>query len=169
MDLIAPCLEYKDEFLNFLEDIQQEGLLKHLDLSWMGEHFEAYLQSVEDEQNPETVRPGRVPMTLFWMVDQGQVVGSISFRHELNDFLKEFGGHIGYEVARNHRGKGYGTLALQKVLEHARARGYERVMLTCDDSNLASSRVMEKNGGVLDRVYTVDHHPVPIRRYWIEL
>lgn len=169
MDLIAPRREYKSDFLIFLEGIQKEGYSVHEDLAWIRDHFETYLQRLEDGKDPTKVPEGWVASTTFWMVEQGQFVGAISFRHELNDALRTFGGHIGYGVAPKFRGKGYATTALRKVLDDARLQGHQQVLLTCDDSNLASRKVIENNGGALEGVYSVSQSPVPIRRYWIKL
>jgi predicted acetyltransferase len=37
------------------------------------------------------------------------IVGRISVRHELNEFLATVGGHVGYVVVPSERKKGYGT------------------------------------------------------------
>src|SRR3954454_21945351 len=41
---------------------------------------------------------GWVHGDLYWITDAGEVVGFMSVRHELNEFLSNFGGHIGYAV-----------------------------------------------------------------------
>ena len=52
-------------------------------------------------------------------------------------------------------------------MSEARARGIWPVLLTADADNLASIRVIEKNGGVLaDEAISVQTLK-PIRRYWI--
>ncbi|MBE1602632.1 putative acetyltransferase [Streptomyces stelliscabiei] len=42
-----------------------------------------------------------------------------------------------------------------------------RVLITCDDDNVASARTIERNGGVLEDVRTTDEGIK--RRYWITL
>lgn len=110
---------------------------------------------------------GRVPSTEFWIIDETGYSGRISLRHELNESLSRFGGHIGYDVAPEKRGRGYATQALAQCLVHACALGLERVLLTCADDNVASQNVIERNGGVLERI-DASFDP-PLRRYWIEL
>ena len=38
-----------------------------------------------------------------------EVIGTICFRHELNEELREFGGQIGYSIKPSQRQKGYMT------------------------------------------------------------
>lgn len=41
------------------------------------------------------VPPNRVPATFLVAAVDGTLVGRVSIRHELDDFLANFGGHIG--------------------------------------------------------------------------
>src|SRR5690349_19463557 len=61
-----------------------------------------------------TVAPpeDRVHNDLYWIVDDREVVGFLSFRHTLNDWLREAGGHIGYAVRPSRRRQGYASAAL---------------------------------------------------------
>jgi predicted acetyltransferase len=45
-----------------------------------------------------------------------------------------------------------GHLGMRSVLVRAPALGLRKVLVTCGDSNLASARVIEKAGGVLEDV-----------------
>lgn len=119
-----------------------------------------------------TVAPpeGRVHNDLYWIVDGGEVVGFFSFRHTLNDWLSEVGGHIGYAVRPSRRRQGLASTALVLGLDRAREIGLDRVMLTCDDDNEASARTIEGAGGVLQDVRDQSERGYPlVRRYWITL
>ncbi|GAB3751882.1 GNAT family N-acetyltransferase [Yimella radicis] len=109
---------------------------------------------------------GFVPAALYWIVDDtdpDQVLGSLSLRLCLNDFLLEEGGHIGYGVRPSARRRGVATAALAASLGTAREHGLARVLVTCDEDNEASRRTIERCGGVLEDVRKDK------RRYWIEL
>ena len=56
---------------------------------------------------------------------------------------------------------------LRQILPRARQLGMARVLVTCDEDNPASEKVILKNGGVPDGVY--EHDGVKTRRYWIAL
>ena len=95
----------------------------------------AHVRALERE---ETCPPHLVTATLFVGVREsdGRIVGMIDLRHRLNDFLAEYGGHIGYSVRPDERRKGYAKAMLSLVLEEARGRGIRRVLITCDDDNI---------------------------------
>jgi predicted acetyltransferase len=97
------------------------------------------------------------------------IVGRVSIRYELNDYLFRFGGHVGYAVAPSFRRRGYATEILRQTLPIVRSIGLKRILLTCDDDNVASQRVIEVNGGVLENVVWEEGLRVPKRRYWIDL
>jgi len=128
-----------------------------------------WLNHVRALEKPETCPPNLVTATLFVAVRKTDfgIVGMIDLRHRLNDFLAEYGGHIGYSVRPNERRKGYAKRMLALALEEARGRGISRVLITCDDDNVASARTIEANGGVFERTACLDGEV--LRRYWIEL
>lgn len=132
---------------------------------------EAFVAKAELYGRPGAELPdGHVPCDYFWITDDGEVVGFIAFRRELNDWLRSFGGHIGYSVRPSRRRAGVARGALNLVLDRARAEGYDRVMLTCDDDNAGSYRTIEGAGGVLQA--TVDASEAGharMRQYWITL
>lgn len=103
--------------------------------------------------DPDAPRPAAwVPGTYLWMIDDDEVVGRISLRHTLTPWLLEVGGHIGYAVRPSARRRGHATRALGLMLPVAAQVGLSQVLVTCDDTNLASRLVIEANGGVLEDV-----------------
>lgn len=58
-------------------------------------------------------------------------------------------GHIGYSILPRYGGNGYATAALAAMLRQAHEVGLERIAITCDAGNIASRRIIEKNGGRL--------------------
>lgn len=122
------------------------------------------------DELPETPRPrGWVPCTFRWIEDTdrpGAYLGSIALRHELNDHLRAVGGHIGYSVRPTERRRGIATAALREMLLVAHERGLDEVLLTCQDTNRASARVIEANGGVLEDI-RIDKDGNDVRRYWV--
>lgn len=121
---------------------------------------------VGDHRHGRSLGPGWVPSTWLLAVVEGVVVGRTSIRFELNDSLVVEGGHIGYAVHLDHRRRGYATEILRQSLVVARAAGVDRVLVTCADDNVGSSRVIEANGGRLENI--VDIEGQPLRRYWID-
>ena len=94
----------------------------------------------------------RSPATTFWLMDGDTPVGQGNLRHRLTDALRQAGGHIGYAVASDQRGKGYGRALLGLLLEEARRMGItEEILVTVYLGNLPSRRVAESCGGELRR------------------
>jgi predicted acetyltransferase len=72
-------------------------------------------------------------------------------------------GHVGYAIVPWHAGRGHATAGLKALLPLARAQGLTSIELTTDPDNLASQRVITRNGGVLvehfDKGPTYGHQP----------
>jgi len=82
-----------------------------------------YLAHLADERDGVDLPPGRVPATFLVAEVDGVLVGRVSVRHELNDFLARVGGHIGYAVRPAFRRRGYATAMLRRSLSVARSPG----------------------------------------------
>ena len=90
-------------------------------------------------------------------------------RHRFNEFLKKYGGHIGYSVRPSERGKGYASWMLNAVKPFCRSIGLDAIMVSCLTANDKSRRVILKNGGIYDATV---HEPIDnldLERYWIDL
>jgi predicted acetyltransferase len=119
--------------------------------------------------NLRTRGADRVPGAFLLADVGGVVVGRASIRYELNDWLRRFGGHVGYCVRPQFRRRGYATAILRRSLEVLGGTGVERALVTCDDDNLASAAVIERCGGVLEDVTDADGDEAAKRRYWISV
>ena len=130
--------------------------------------FEAWVRKLLDAENADG-SGGIVPCTYRWIISGSQYVGAIAFRHYLTPALLNSGGHIGYGVRPSARGQGAASWALRQVCDRLAERGEpDRVLLTCDDANVASARTIERCGGELEDV-RVGADGQPFRRYWIDL
>lgn len=169
IQLIAPTERYRESFLRALREFQREGLPWWIggDLEIAGQDFAAFVAKKLADANRRTET--LVPKTHLWAVTDDQLVGRISLHHELNDALRASGGHIGYDTVPSFRGRGVATEMLRQALPVARALGLTEVLLTCDDTNAASIRVIEKNGGSLRETKVLDPDRPRKRYYWISL
>ncbi len=125
--------------------------------------FAAYTARLHEVGLPETPLPeGIVPSTTLWWVEGNIYLGRISVRHWLTQWLEDFGGHIGYAVRPSARRRGHATAMLAASLPVAAGLGISSALVTCDADNLASRRVIEANGGVLE-----DQRGEKLR-YWLQ-
>ncbi len=134
-----------------------------------GMSLREYLRVLYEQRHGINIAPGSVPSTLLFAFVGDRVVGRVSIRHSLNENLERLGGHIGYAVVPEFRRRGYATTMLRLALDIAHGElGIRRVLVTCDNDNIASRRVIEKCGGVLDNILNGPDLAVPKRRYWFE-
>lgn len=112
----------------------------------------------------------RVPETTFWALDHEQrVVGMVKMRHRLNEMLELHGGHIGYYVKSDCRGRGYATEMLRQALIHLRRYETNRALITVRPDNSGSIHVIETNGGQRTDDSIDPQTGMHLRRYLIEL
>lgn len=163
IQLIAPCEEYLASYMEAYDEYTANNVT---DYSFTNAREVDIFDKVERYRKAENIPANHVGEDFYWLVDDASklFIGQITIRHRLTEVLCLRGGHIGYGVRYTMWNKGYGSLMLKLALEKAKARGLERVLITCDDDNPASARVMEHNGFVLDDKVEVDG--VLIRRYW---
>jgi len=134
-----------------------------------GMSFGRYLEVLGEQERGVNLPPHHVPSTFLFAFVGQRIVGRVSIRHRLNDFLLRAGGHIGYVVVPELRRQGHATEILRLALQIACERfGVGRVLVTCDDDNIGSIRTIENNGGVLEDVINGPDLDKPKRRYWID-
>ena len=131
------------------------------DLPWSD-----HLRLLRDRRCGIDVPADQVPATFLAARVGADLVGRVSIRHGLDDFLATRGGHVGYAVRPAFRGRGYATQVLRQALVVARAEGVDDVLVTCQDHNAASAATILRCGGVLEDVRTA-HDGHRYRRYWI--
>jgi predicted acetyltransferase len=182
MRLVDPHPRFHRAYLAMLDEFAAAGEERHVPLpSWAAEadvpevdftrasveHPDGFARLVAfllEHREEDAPRPrAYVPWTELWMVEGEEVVGRISLRHELNELLHAWGGHIGYAVRPSARRRGHATAALAGMLELCRRRGIDPVLVTCDVDNVASRRTIEGAGGVYE-----DTRDGKLR-FWIDL
>ena len=170
-ELVLPTATVHASFLAAMDEFVAEGArdsqtaawIEHQAPSWQDpEVFADFVAEVIADAEEDRPRPARyVPSTTLWWIDGETYLGRLAIRHRLNDFLLDVGGHIGYDVRPSARRRGHATAMLRGALPWARGLGIDPALITCDDDNVGSIRVIEAAGGELEDVRGAK------RRYWV--
>jgi len=131
------------------------------------EGWHDYVHLLREQRRGLSLSVGMVPAALLVADVDEEIVGRVSVRFQLNRFLSDFGGHIGYAVLPEFRCRGYATEILRQALIIARSEGLTSILITCDEDNVASRRVIELNGGVFESLGPSYDGTHQLRRYWI--
>lgn len=173
LKLVKPSKKYLNSYLENCIEFKKMNIydVSYHDPEKFEEWKDTIFQMYEDHSKGINLPKGHVSGTTYWLVEGNNFIGRGGIRHELNDFLIKYGGHIGYYIKKEYWGMGYGTLLLKLLLEKVTDLGIKKALLTCDIENIASARVIEKNGGKkIDMIdVTVDDKVRSIYRYEIEM
>ncbi len=170
LKLIAPAPELEASYLSYVAEAKAaDDILVPWVLGYEVDDFPALLARLRNASEGIGVPDTFVSHTTYWTVDQSdRIVGVANIRHELNDSLLRYGGHIGYSIRPSLRGRGLATRQLALALAQAHQMGIARVLVVCEFDNPASARVIEKNGGVFESEALSEDTGKMVRRYWIE-
>ena len=164
-EYLSQIWEYKAEFLENGDSMDGTGPLRK------SETPEEYYGRVQSYLSEETLPEGLVLATQFLCVrkSDNRLVGMLQARHYLNDYLRQFAGHIGYSVRPSERRKGYAVWMLHNVLPFFKSIGVDSVMVTCNDYNEGSRRTILKNGGVYEGTAYYEPDNENLEKYWIDI
>lgn len=159
--LVKPSMKYAASFKKALLEFKKEGRHNEGDPN----DIDGYIK-ITKQYAADNVPRGKVGESKLWIIDEGMFIGRIGIRHKLNKKLRQFGGHIGYTIRPSKRKKGYGTKAMKLALHKAKSLGISKIMVTCDDDNIASQKIIERSGGKLRK--KIMWEGKLIRHYWID-
>ena len=169
--LVEPTAEDKDEMNSYKQEFLDSGD----SMDGVGfredEDFESWIERKILYANPSGVLPDgivRATQLLAKRKKDGRVVGTIQIRQQLNEYLANYGGHIGYSVRKSERRKGYAKKMLSMVLDFCRSLGIEETMVSCVEGNEGSRRTMLSNGGIYIDTVREEDRGIDLQRYYIK-
>ncbi len=164
--LVRPQIEHKEAAREFKKEFFDNGerVINGSEMLDNINSYEEWLDSVTANTSPETVNPSWVVTDTFFAVDEDDtIVGIKDLRHELNDFLKDFG-NSGYSVRPTERRKGYATRMLGLIADVAKEAGLDSLQLGVERSNEPSIKTILKNGGKYERSFEFEGEIADIYR-----
>ena len=168
--LVKPDLSYADEIIKYKEESLAESPI--INGSAGLDRFssiEIWFEELKKKSCEDTVPKGLVPSSTYLGVREkdNYIVGMIDIRHYLNEYLTQVGGHIGYGVRKTERNKGYAKQMLKLALEKCKELKIKKVLITCDEDNIASEKVILSANAKLEDIRNVDGENK--KRFWIDL
>jgi len=168
--LVKPDLSYADEIIKYKEESLAESPI--INGSAGLDRFssiEIWFEELKKRSCEDTVPKGLVPSSTYLAVREkdNYIVGMIDIRHYLNKYLTQVGGNIGYGVRKTERNKGYAKQMLKLALEKCKELKIKKVLITCDEDNIASEKVILSANAKLEDIRNVDGENK--KRFWIDL
>ena len=168
--LVKPDLSYADEIIKYKEESLAESPI--INGSAGLDRFssiEIWFEELKKRSCEDTVPKGLVPSSTYLAVREkdNYIVGMIDIRHYLNEYLTQVGGHIGYGVRKTERNKGYAKQMLKLALEKCKELKIKKVLITCNEDNIASEKVILSANAKLEDIRNVDGENK--KRFWIDL
>jgi predicted acetyltransferase len=169
LELLRPDETMEEQYYDFIEEWEKSGeeivpaAVRSRDMD-----YKTWLEKTCGKENRDICPAHLVPAhTYFLILENKRILGAVNIRHYLNEYLLNYGGHIGYGIRPSERRKGHAGIMLSMALPIAKELGIEKALITCDKNNIGSAKTIIKNGGILEN--EVEEEGEITQRYWIEL
>jgi predicted acetyltransferase len=168
MKLVKPNKEHKSEYEKLILEWKSNE-----NISWIApkalfewDNFEEFLKIINKRVKGKWYK---VPAQLFFLIDKkNNIVWAADIRFHINHpVLINYWWHIWYWVAPEYRRKWYGTKILALALGECKKLWIIKALLTCDTDNIASSKIIEKNGWILEN--RIMWEWIENSRYWVDV
>lgn len=173
LKLLKPTKDFENQILEIAQEFFDDGTALNW-TSWLKRYVNNYdwrLGNINNNENKETVETWHVIAKQFILIREldNKVLWFINARLELNDWLLQHWWHIWYSIRPSERKKHYATAQLFSVLNIYRDLWVEKVLLTCDKSNIWSAKTIQNCGWILENEIIDPVDWELIQRYWIDV
>ncbi len=144
--------KYINEFINAKSIIHGLGGVNSI---YNGSTYEEWLEeNIKLENKEYAEEKGLVAGVTYLTIRESdnKIVGTINIRYTLNEYLRKIAGHIGYGIRPSERRKGLAKIQLYLALKEAYKVNLNKVMISCEETNIASEKTILALGGILERI-----------------
>lgn len=174
--LERPSLSRKNQILEYIEEMKQYksqihgdgGLKKYLD----EKSYEEWVINVHNMENERyALSKGLVSSSTYFLIrkNDDKLIGMIDLRIKLNDYLRNYGGNIGYSIRPIERKKGYAKIQLYLCLFKCKEYDLDKVLITCANYNERSRRTILSLGGIYEKNNINKPEEYNLELYWIDV
>lgn len=167
LKFILPTEQNREDVLSFYEEIEKSGG----ECIGIGNYkdYSLWLSGMQNRHSGKELPEGYVREDFYLCYEGKRLAGVFSLKFELTEFLRNYGGHIGYAVRPSDRNRGLATQMLRQGLKLAKGFGFERILCVCDNDNDASEKVILKNDGIFENELYDPNEEVTVKRFWIPI
>ena len=171
--LEKPSLERKEEAMEYIDEFKKSK--SKINGTGGLDGTKAYEEWLEEalkcEEKEYAESKGIVPATTYFTIRESdnKIIGMINIRHYLNEYLANFGGHIGYGIRPTERRKGYAKIQLYMALKETNKMDLDKVMISCEVTNIGSEKTMLSLGGILEKIVHNEEKNRYLKIHWIDV
>lgn len=169
MKLVKPTVKYKDTFIEGMLEFKETG--EDILFAILKEHSvaDSYIDLIKKKERGESLSKGQTPFSTFWLIDKEEFIGRVRIQHTLTKKIRTIEGQIGYTIRPSKRKNGYGKKILALALSKCRELGMDKVLVTCDETNIASKKIIEVSGGIFEKANEQGKGKPKKLLYWITI
>lgn len=171
-ELVKPTSVYREQALEYIREFR----LHNSPINGSGgldrfEDYDQWLEKIRHDEEYHSPKNGWVPATTLFFVrkSDNRIIGMTNIRHRMNDHILHISGHIGYSIRPSERQRGYGTHLLYLALAECAKMGIDRVLVSCEKSNIGSEKVIINNRGIFENEQVDSTTGKTFKRFWIDV
>lgn len=167
MKLIKPNLKYEQSWQEALAEFRAEKAIGFWNFEQEPTNITEYIQRTKNESVGKNLKSNKSPNSTYWLIDKNKFIGHCNIRHSLTEQNQQFG-HIGYYIRPAERQKGYGTKILELAIVKLKQLNLSEALITCDETNQGSIKVIQKNRGQLLKKFKLGENNALMFRLGVE-
>lgn len=167
IELVLPNISHKNKYEEMINEwINYSGRLHPAALNNNSADYETWLKWIEEDRRYETCPEGSPPQTLYFCMENDEIIGAVTIRDYLNAKTIIDGGYIGFGVRPSKRRMGKATEILRLAIQTVYDMGVFEILLTCAEDNIGSERMIQKNGAKYERTIK-DENGISVKHFWL--